>query len=195
MTVQTRNITRLFRSATPVQIQEGADWYSEAHQFARNIGGNLPIETTVGVIAALSPNNGWGQNKQLAERFIAEGGLTSGYFGQQLGKATLILKGAAPLEVLGGKKTINFYTSILTEGREGTCIDRHAYCLAANERMVRVPNLAVAGRYEQVAELYSRATKIMNAELGLTFTPAQTQATVWELWRQKFWRKGAFQGA
>lgn len=187
-----RNITRIFRSATPDQIEAGSAWYAEAHgialRWAEQYG--VTVSVAAGVLAALSPNNSWGANVKLAERFLAAGGLTSGYFRQGLDKAARILAGEDPMTVLNGLKITNFYLSILTEGREGVCVDRHAYSLAANTRMTEGVHLTPK-QYAEVRAAYERATAILNRE-GHAVTPAQVQSVTWTIWRQKFWAVGAF---
>jgi hypothetical protein len=198
VTPQVRHITKLFRSATPQQVQEGADWYLDAFNIADALATthSVKIEAVVGVIAALSPLNSWGANVNLATRFIANGGLSSGYLSAQLAKANAIynISDVSKIEsVLSGDKTINFYRSILTAGREGVCVDRHAYSLATNTRFDEgtIPTLK-GRRYAEVVAAYERAAKILSKEFGTPLTPAQVQSVTWKLWRLKFWSEGAF---
>lgn len=187
-----RNITRLFRTATPEQVSQGAAWYAEAHGIAARWAERYGVTVSVaaGVLAALSPNNSWVANVKLAERFLAAGGLTSGYFRQGLTKASRILNGEDPLVVLNGLKITNFYLSIFTEGREGVCVDRHAYSLAANKRMTDGVHLTPK-QYAEVRDAYVRAAAILNRE-GHAVTVAQVQSVTWTLWRNKFWAEGAW---
>lgn len=189
---RTANITRLFRTATPEQIIAGADWYSDAYEIAAALGVKNGVSTAVaaGVIAALSPLNSWGNNVNLAARFLAAGGLDNGYLKGGLAKAKRILAGADITATLNGEKTQNFYLSILTSGKHGVCIDRHAYALASNVRG-ETPNLKGA-RYAEIVECYTRAAKILSREYGEKITPAQVQSVTWTLWRSKFWAEGAF---
>lgn len=188
----TRNITRLFRQATPEQIAQGAEWYAEAHGIAVRFADTYGVSVSVaaGVIAALSPNNSWGANVRLAERYIAAGGLDAGYFRQGLAKARRILDGEDPVSVLNGLKVTNFYLSILTEGREGICIDRHAASLAAGVRQTEGIHLTPK-QYAAYADAYRRAHRILVRE-GHAVTVAQVQSVTWKLWRNKFWSEGAF---
>lgn len=191
----TRNITRLFREATPEQVQAGADWYADAHLIANVLADRheLTVSVVAGVIAALSPLNSWGSNVNLASRFLEAGGLHAGYLSLGLAKARDILAGADVERTLKGHKTVNFYRSIYTAGAQGVCIDRHAYSLALNDRSVSnaVPNLS-AKRYAEFADAYVRAAKILSRESETPLTPAQVQSVTWSVWRQKFWSEGAF---
>lgn len=192
---QTRNITRLFRQATAEQIEAGAEWYADAHGIATALATQhgTTVEVVSGILAALSPMMSWGANVNIAERFLREGGLHTGALYSNLAKARRILAGEAPLDVLGGDKVRNFYLSILTQGAEGICIDRHAYSLAVNTRFAEgdIPGLK-GKRYAAVADCYKRAARILSAEYGETFTPAQVQSVTWVIWRLKFWAPGAF---
>lgn len=197
-TPSTRNITRIFREATPNQIQDGMDWYADAHRIASIFAERyeVSVEVAAGVIAALSPLNSWGNNVNLAGRFLEAGGLEAGYLKKNLAKARAILAGADVETTLSGLKTINFYRSILSQGQDGLCIDRHAYSLAVNDRSVSndVPSLS-AKRYDEVAERYRRAAKILSREVGQELSPAVVQSVTWTVWRNKWWSAGAFDGA
>lgn len=193
----TRNVTRIFREATAEQVQAGMDWYADARRiagvFADRYG--VTVEIAAGVIAALSPLNSWGANLNLAARFLDAGGLDAGYLKANLAKARAILAGAEIESTLSGLKVTNFYRSIVSAGREGVCIDRHAYCLATNDRAVSndVPSLSPK-RYAELVECYVRAAKILSRELGEAITPAVVQSVTWTVWRNKWWSAGAFDG-
>ena len=192
---QTRHITRLFRTATPEQIVAGAAWYEDAHEVATALAtkNGVTLEVAAGVLAALSPLQSWGANVNLAARFLAAGGLHAGYLSVGLAKARAILAGADPVVTLAGDKTVNFYKSIVTRGREGVTIDRHAWSLAVNVRYAEGNIPTIKGkRYAHAVEAYKRAARILSREYGIEITPAQVQAVTWVLWRNKFWSVGAF---
>lgn len=192
-----RNITRVFRTATPEEVQAGADWYADARRiagvYAERYG--VTVEVAAGVIAALSPLNSWGNNLNLAARFLEAGGLDAGYLKANLAKARAILAGAPILPTLSGLKVSNFYLSIVSGGQSGVCIDRHAYALAANDRAAsnEIPSLSPK-RYAEYVDAYTRAAKILSRESGTTITPAQVQSVTWTLWRRMWWAEGAFDG-
>lgn len=192
-----RNITRIFRTASPEEVQAGADWYADARRIAEVYAERYEVtpEIAAGVIAALSPMNGWGANLNLAARFLAAGGLDAGYLKANLAKARAILAGAEIVPTLSGLKVTNFYRSIVSAGADGVCIDRHAYSLAANDRAASnaVPSLSPK-RYAEYADAYVRAAKILSRESGVELTPAQVQSVTWTLWRRMWWSEGAFDG-
>ena len=195
LTPSVRNITRLFRTATPEQIATGAEWYSDAHNLASALAAKNGVSVAVaaGVIAAVSPLQSWGANLNLASRILAAGGLTAGYLSVGLGKADRILAGEDILTVLKGNKIQNFFLGIVTAGEAGVCIDRHAWSLAVNHRYSEgnIPSLT-GKRYAAAVAAYTRAAVILSKEYGTPFTPAQVQSVTWTLWRNKFWAVGAF---
>jgi len=196
-TPTTRNVTRLFRTATPEQIEAGADWYKDAHEIASALAAKngVTVAIAAGVLAAVSPLQSWGANVNLASRILAAGGLTAGYLSVGLGKADRILAGEDILTVLNGDKIQNFFLGILTAGEQGVCIDRHAWSLAVNHRYSEgnIPSLK-GKRYGAAVAAYTRAAAILSKEYGTPLTPAQVQAVTWTLWRNKFWSVGAFDG-
>jgi len=193
-TPHTRHITAVFRSATAEQIDSGMRWYSDAHSFAAGLAETygVSVAQSSGIISALSPLNGWGANKRLAERFIREGGLTEGYFSRGLQSAQRILDGTDVLDVLRANKTRNFFMAILTEGDQGVTIDRHSFSIAVNKRFDGdIPKMSDSV-YALVVEMHRRATKVLSAEYGMPITPAQTQAVTWKTWRNRYFKEGAF---
>jgi len=193
---RTAHITRLFRTATPEQVIAGAQWYSDAHEISSTLAAKhgLTTEIVAGIFAALSPLQSYGANVNLLVRFLAAGGLHTGYLSGGLAKGRAILAGADIESTLNGDKTVNFYRSIATAGVEGVCIDRHSWSVSVNTRYTGdspMPSLS-GKRYALAVDVYKRAASILSRELGETITPAQCQAVTWSLWRAKFWAVGAF---
>lgn len=197
LTPNVQHITRLFRKAPHEDIVKGARWYEEAHAIATTFAErySLSVEQVAGVLAAISPMQSWASNVKLGERILAgRGELTEGAgLRTNTAKANRIIKGEAPLDVLGGDKVRNFYLSILTKGAEGITIDRHAYDLACNTRHNEGERPQLKGaRYAEYQGVYSRAAEILSFELAMPLTAGQVQSVTWELWRSKHWAKGAF---
>jgi len=187
VTPMVRRILSVYRSATAAQLDAGTNWYSDAHGIASDyaLAHNVTTEVAAGIIAALSPMQSYGANLNLARRFLAsKGTLDHGYLSLGLGKARDIYNGSDILPTLNGDKVKNFYQSIVTAGKDGVTIDRHAYCLAIGERAKNV-NLTPK-RYALVASAYVRAAEIAG------ITPAEIQAVTWVVWRQRYWAVGAF---
>lgn len=184
---KTRYITKLYREAVAEGVQ-GENWYSEAQGIAQRLADQhgLTLEQVAGILAALSPQNSWGANVKLAQRFLA-GRQHDGYFKVYLAFARRILAGEHPLDVMQGEKTRNFYLSIVSGGTEGVTVDRHAFDLAVNIRHTDATRPRLTKRqYAVFADKYTRAAK----RLGVP--TAVVQSVTWIAWRKKFWAEGAF---
>ena len=110
-----RNLLACWTRANEFDRAEGMHWYQSANDDARIISEkyNIPLESVLGVIAALSPGNSWGKNLLDAEVLISE--WSKGYRGNKLPlvgtygrrnriKSEKILGGKDPLEILGGSE-------------------------------------------------------------------------------------------
>lgn len=195
MALHTRNITAVFRSADAALIEEGIAWYSDAKLIAEAFAAkhNVSLSVSAGVLAALSPLNSWGANVNLAARMLASGGtLDRGYLRANLAKARRIIA-EGTTDALGGLKVNNFYASILSGGAEGVTIDRHAWCIAHNDRSKsnNIPSLTPK-RYAEIAERYVRAARILSREYDMPLSAAVVQAVTWVAWRRRYWGAGAF---
>lgn len=195
MALHTRNITSVFRSADAELIAEGIAWYADANRIADALATKyeVPMHVSAGVLAALSPLNSWGNNVNIAARMLASGGtLDSGYLKANLAKAREIIASGS-LAALSGLKVTNFYASIISAGAEGVTIDRHAWCIAHNDRSRTndIPKLS-AKRYAEIADKYRRAAVILSKEYNMPLSPAVVQAVTWVVWRRRYWGAGAF---
>jgi len=186
------NILAVYRSANAEQIAQGMDWYSVANStavaFSQQSG--YSVDQCAAVIAAVSPNNGWGANKRLAGKVIdAKGTKRDGYFKANLDKANRVLNGEDISEVLTSQKVGAFYAGIATNGMtDVVCVDRHAYCIAVNDRSQTNDVPMTPKRYSLIAQAYREAAEIIG------ITGAQCQAITWVAWRQRYWAAGAFDG-
>lgn len=193
MNITHGSILAVFFTASPVEIEEGLRWYSNANQIARKLGdcyldGNHA--TAAGVIAALSPNNKWERNVRDAEALIKcvtngadPNSLKVCTFGKNKDKAIAILNGQDPLNVLSGKKVRAFYSCII--GGNDICVDGHAYAIWVGQRIPtnKTPKLTPS-LYDKIADDYKKATAQINAITGQVYTPAEIQAITWVTWRK-----------
>lgn len=190
MSPLTRRATSVYRTADADQHERGRRWYPSAHsiaaQHAETYG--LPVETTAGMIAALSPRAPWSRNLVLTERMLAsQGTLTAGGITVFLNQARRIHDGADPLDVLKGPKTRAFYRAIITAGEsDDPVIDRHAWDMLVGKRHSDAPNL---GQYREAADRMRRAADILCQPVS------QVQAVTWVTWRDRFWKAGSFDPA
>jgi len=193
-----RNLTRILRVSTPDEIQKGLDWYADAHNIASGLAVkyDCTVSAVSGIIAALSPLQGWGENISMAARFLEHGGLRSGYLRRGLVAADSIYRLADPLAVLTGPKVRAFYLSILHAGEtDAVCIDRHMWSAAVNTRYSEGTMPRVTERRSRLAQdAVRKAARIWSRETDIQLFPAQAQAIIWTNWRRRFWSEGAFDG-
>lgn len=175
------------------------------------------VAKAAGVIAALSPRLAWRKNVEYAElaymtygqmqgekslRNLTEDTRQAVFAGviptlnANARKAYRILNGESPEDVLGGPKVRAFYFTIVNPADpRGVVVDRHAIDITFGQVLndqARGLALGRKGAYDKVAELYRRAARIISAELGEVWTPAQVQATTWTYWRRE--RAAAYHG-
>lgn len=174
------------------------------------------IARAAGVIAALSPRLAWRKNVEYAELAYMvyrqamdhplmprTGEVPEAFFAGSIPtlnanarKAFRILSGQDPEDVLGGPKVRAFYFTIVNPSDpRAVVVDRHAIDITFGQVLndqARGLALGRKGAYDTVAELYRRAARIISAELGEMWTPAQVQATTWTYWRRE--RAAAYHG-
>jgi len=188
-----REIVAKFTLATSQEVQLGCDWYPSALAIASRIGAKygLRTELAAGVIAALSPNNRWERNIVDAEAIIkcwAAGGTRTDMlnvkvctYGKMKAKAVDILTRDIPIvEILNGKKIIEFFNCITNPALNDVCIDGHAYSVWFGQRLTMKEVPAIGKRLRsQIKNDYRDATFFINEELDTAYTPADIQAITW----------------
>lgn len=184
-TPKVSNVLAVYNGASSDAIREGLVWYMDAHNVARSLASeyNLPVHATAGILAALSPLNGWENNKRKAIQFLAQNGDGTGIgLSRNVEKCIRIYNGEHPDDVLSGDKVTAFYRTILDpHGDIDPVIDRHAFDIAVGERTdeKRRGALGRKGVYAAFADVYREAAKI--AGIG----SAQMQAITWVEWRNR----------
>jgi len=178
------NVLAVYNGASARAVREGLSWYLDAHNVSRNLADayGLTVSQVAGIIAALSPMNGWENNKRKAAQLLAQNGDGSGCgLTRNVAKAVAIYNGADPADVLNGDKVTAFYRTILDPfGDIDPVIDRHAFDIAVGERTdeKRRGALSRKGVYGEFANVYREAAKV--AGIG----SAQMQAVTWVAWRE-----------
>lgn len=178
------NVLAVYNGASANAIREGLSWYLDAHNVSRTLASQygLTVSQVAGIIAALSPMNGWENNKRKAAQLLSQNGDGTGCgLKNNVAKAVRIYNGEAPLDVLGGDKVRAFYATILDPfGDIDPVIDRHAFDIAVGERTdeKRRGALSRKGVYAEFANVYREAAKV--AGIG----SAQMQAVTWVAWRE-----------
>lgn len=177
------NVLAVYNGASAANMREGLSWYLDAHNVARNLSTEygVSVSQAAGIIAALSPMNGWENNKRKAAQLLAQGNGEGCGLRNNVSKALRILSGEPVLNVLNGDKVTAFYRTILDPtGDIDPVIDRHAFDIAVGERTdeKRRGALSRKGVYSEFAHVYREAAKV--AGIG----SAQMQAITWVAWRE-----------
>jgi len=192
MTNYVRNILKVYRMASVVDMQQGIEWYARANREAKSISKKLgiPVKTVVGVMAALSPNNRWERNKVDAfnmcsayvEGMDIDTFKVSTYHNMKA-KAWSILEDRlndhdSILDRLNGQKIRSFYSNIM--GLDEVTVDGHALNIARGYREGLTSDKTNIGvkMYRDLQSAYVRAAKRVNVK------PHELQAITWTTWKR-----------
>jgi len=186
----TRNILKIYRSATPEQIEAGMTWYNSAHNLAHVIGRG-DVWKGAGLISAFSPLTPWWRNVELAITSAHAGRARTDTLGNSSRAAQRILDGEHPLDVLKGNKTRAFAENIALNGvSNNVTIDVHAYSIAVG-KAVPSSKMPTLGKrlYRDLQQAYINAAKREKV------MPTQMQAITWVVWRDMHYNNAARQEA
>ena len=193
MTQHVRNILKVYRRATTDDIANGVEWYSRAKRYSHAIADRtgIHVNTVIGVMAALSPNNKWERNVQDCERMCRawvrgdelDDFKVSCYNTMKL-KAWSILDDDLTsddeiLDRLNGQKIRSFYSNI--RGLDEVTIDGHALNIALGVRQGLTTDKTNMSKkvYKQMQEVYVRAAKRVDIK------PHGLQAITWTTWKRE----------
>jgi hypothetical protein len=194
MTQHVRNILKVYRRATPEDIANGLEWYDRAKRYASiisNLSG-VNLNTVVGVMAALSPNNRWERNVKDTERMVwawVKGEDLTDFkvscYNTMKQKAWSILEDDLTddddiLTRLNGQKIRSFYSNI--RGLTEVTIDGHAYNIALGIRQGLTSDKTNMGKklYREMQEAYVKAAKRVGVK------PHELQAITWTTWKREW---------
>jgi hypothetical protein len=189
MTTNQRRLAALILIASPSDRHDGLHWYDDARRFATETATQfeLPVNVVAGVIAVLSPRQGWKRNKDLAytvcemysQGFEMPSESDLGCFRANIVKAWGLLteyhnEGFDPFLYVRGPKVTAFYRNILGDSNVIT-LDTHALhaWFGNTERKGQFS----AKEKAQASDDYATVAK----QCGIT--PSQAQAIVWVVWR------------
>jgi len=189
----TQNILSTYYRSNPQDKINGSNWYNRGHMICKVISNqyNIPLDTVVGVVSALSPNNKWDRNIIDAENMIRAFCYEIDYpkvctFGKQKDKAIQILECGYdnPKNIskqLNGLKTIAFYRGLATDGKcDEITVDGHAFNIwnghytPLNKVKGISPKL-----YLTIENDYKIASKVINKSEKTSYSPNQIQAITW----------------
>lgn len=197
MKFTTRNINKVYATATLAEIREGKRWYAQANKDCKAIAAkhDMPLHIVVGVVSALSPNNKWSRNVVNADDVItaflngdAIESVKVSTYNTMKAKAWTILEampeGHEVPAILNGQKIKSFYACIM--GFDTCCVDGHARNIAYGERIGLTDAALTIGKAEYTAlqELYRRAAKQLSKRYDTSLTAYEVQAVTWVAWRR-----------
>ena len=193
MTQHVRNILKVYRRATSEDVANGLEWYDRAKRYASiisNLSG-VNLNTVVGVMAALSPNNRWERNVKDTERMVwawVKGEDLTDFkvscYNTMKAKAWSILEDDLTddtdiLTRLNGQKIRSFYSNI--RGLDEVTIDGHAYNIALGIRQGLTSDKTNMGKklYREMQSAYVKAAKRVGVK------PHELQAITWTTWKRE----------
>ena len=193
MTQPVRNILKVYRMATTEDIANGVEWYDRAKRYAETISKwtNTNLNTVIGVMAALSPNNKWERNVKDCERMVQAwksgddlDDFKVSCYNTMKRKAWSILEDNLTsdddiLARLNGQKIRSFYSNI--RGLEEVTIDGHALNIALGKLQGLTTDKTNMGKkvYVEMQKHYVRAAKRVDI-------PAHVlQAITWTTWKRE----------
>ena len=194
------NILKVYNQATQTEFETGIDWYQDARQFVEDLESELDYQISkkqiAGVVASLSVQNEWEQNKKdtrafcvafVTLRYIDD--VVTCTYPKQMEKAEKILfcGDDSQIETILGKnayKTKNFYRCILGDVSAIT-VDGHAFNIASNRvtSLKEVPYMSEK-TYGIVQNEYKQATKHLNRVYGLNLKTSDLQAITWVTYKR-----------
>jgi len=193
MTQHVRNILKVYRRATTDDIANGVEWYSRAKRYSHAIADRtgLHVNTVIGVMAALSPNNKWERNVQDCQRMCKAWVIgddlddfkVSCYNTMKLKAWSILDENLTSddeiLDRLNGQKIRSFYSNI--RGLDEVTIDGHALNIALGVRQGLTTDKTNMTKktYKQMQEVYVRAAKRVDIK------PHILQAITWTTWKRE----------
>ena len=192
MTTYVRNILKLYRQASNEDTINGVEWYARAERISVEIADKhkLPVNTVIGVMAALSPNNRWERNCKdtdtMCEAWQNGDSLDDfkvSCYNTMKQKAWSILSDDLIddddiLTRLNGQKIRSFYSNI--RGLDEVTIDGHALNIARGQREGLTSDKTNMGKrqYRELQAAYVTAAKRVKVK------PHVLQAITWTTWKR-----------
>lgn len=177
-----KQIHAYYNLSTDQERVNGMNWYAKAYSDCAGLAHTygLPVNTVVGIVAALSPRNKWERNMVDAEQVILHGEqATVCTFHANKTKAVRMINGEEPLDVLAGNKVRAFYNDILYHNTTPmVCVDSHAYAVATGYGERIQVKVIPDDDYALVSDAYTGLSQ------ALCIRPCQLQAITWLTYRR-----------
>ncbi len=183
-----KNILWLLEQASPVALEEGMNWYPDAHKWAEFKAGQYDVspEVVAAIMSALSPRNEWTRNLYDTDKLLMcyERGdhdpafVNAATFKRNVMRAWIVRDKQDPTIVMTSPKTRAFVGNITYPHGPDVTVDTWAYRIAEGNLKLKARSLPKS-RYEKYAEAYRSAAQVC----GLR--PCEVQAITWVEARQR----------
>jgi len=197
-------VIRVYRSSPDTDLVTGMQWYRAAHAFCDELADEysslVPSAYHVaGIVAALSPQVSWTQNKRLSRELIEMGSTTSRL--ERVQTAREIMQGDDPYIKLfdpkrQNRKVRSFFMNIafpdwpkIPEGHQlpddianippHVTLDRHAWSMLYWDRTITDVLVAPTKEYYE----WGRCVFVAAADQLGGILPHELQAVTWVVWR------------
>lgn len=170
MSIAYDNYRTLIDSATPEQIAQANNWYSEAQDIAKSMANlsGLSIEKCASILAAFSPRERWSTNVKYANMFINGGNPPTLTNNINMAYAAMV----HGFNALNGLKTNSFARNIAGD-MDAVTIDVHMLRAAGMNASKGVND----GQYRILVEI------IRDLAIDYHMSPAALQALIWVIQR------------
>lgn len=178
------NLYRVWASCSPWEVAAGHNYYPRQRDRLGAIAARegVSLATTVGMFAALSPNNTEDGTYRgvVAMLRYGYGTKVTTYLPNRL-KAEWIRCGKPPLDVLGGRKVRSFYLNTMDpEDPAVVTVDGHMLSCWRGRRIVLTD-----AAHKLDDRLYTRVESDIKLLASLTgHIPCRLQSTLWSRWRR-----------
>jgi hypothetical protein len=190
------NILAVYLDADEATRAAGAVWYALEREKCADYGKRygLTLDAVAGAASAISPGLRWDHALSYVNALQRNPAASVPTYSKLFARrAVAILKGAPPLDVLGGEKVRAFYGLLSGRDLDGVVIDGHAWNIARGQFAVfrqnyeqvidRAATRVTAKRYRLAAAAYREIAELVGA------APHAIQAATWVHWRNITTRK------
>jgi hypothetical protein len=189
------NILALYLDADEATRAAGAVWYALERERCADYGKRygLSLDAVAGAASAISPGLRWEHALSYVNALQHNPRASVPTYSKLFRRrAVAIIKGASPLDVLGGRKVRAFYGLLSGHDLDAVVIDGHAWNIARGELAVfrDRPGYSAPATAQVTARRYRLAVQAYREIAELVGEPAHSvQAATWIHWRNLTTRK------
>ena len=172
------NLFLLYQQCTLDEINEGKQWYNQAHDFTFDLAMeyNLSHNKVIGFTSCLSPRTEWEVNKRKVKQLLNSGSVgCTGSMKEKIKSIWTTDDSEYIMKILNGNKTKNFFMNIKNhKDSRFVTIDTHAVRAAVLDYNRKLQDVKLSvNQYSNFATVYKNVANKVN------LTPAELQAVIW----------------